>query len=158
MAAVGGAPGTSGAVPGVPGEASVGDGPAGWSPGVGTPAGPTAPASPAGCFLGRPLPGPGLLVMGLRVGSAFLGFSPAVPFSALFWALRRPWKCWLSGVSATLTRERRRPGRRKRSKSSWVGEKSHDVYPAWLEEVKGINARGQGNWQSTCREEIVDGG
>jgi hypothetical protein len=141
MAAVGVAPGTSGAVPGVPGEAPAGDGPVGWSPGVGTPAGPAAAASPAGCFLGRPLPGPGLRVMGLRVGSAFLGFSPVVPFSALFWALRRPWKCWLSGVSATLTRERR-PGRND-SKSSWDDEKSHDVYPAWLKEVKGINTRGR---------------
>ena len=57
----------------------------------------------AGCFLGRPRPGPGRRVIGFKVGSDFRGPSTAavvVPFEAgggsfLFWALRRPWKCWL---------------------------------------------------------------
>lgn len=50
------------------------------------------------CFLGRPLPGPGLLVMGLRAGSDFrTGSTGGGGFagSVLFCDLLNPWKCCL---------------------------------------------------------------
>jgi hypothetical protein len=59
-----------------------------------------AASSADNCFFGRPLPGPGRLVMGLRVGSVRRGLSVLTPLevdSALFCALLKPWKCCLSG-------------------------------------------------------------
>lgn len=55
-----------------------------------------------GFFLGRPRPGPGRRVMGFWLGSLLraleLMVEGARPLeSALFWARRRPWKCWLGG-------------------------------------------------------------
>lgn len=92
-AAAAGTPGTSGETEDAPDAAPVG------------PAGPVAAAGWAGCFLGRPRPGPGLRVIGFSVGSTFLGLSPGTPLaSALFWARRNPWKCWLIWESARKSR------------------------------------------------------
>lgn len=55
-----------------------------------------------GFFLGRPRPGPGRRVMGFWLGSLLRALEVVLegarPLeSALFWARRRPWKCWLGG-------------------------------------------------------------
>jgi hypothetical protein len=68
--------------------------------------------------------------------SAVLGFVLGPPEALEVLAIR--------GGSARRLHGRDGPEGRTASRSSWVDEKSHDVYPAWLEEVKGINARRAG--------------
>lgn len=81
---IGTVPGTSEEAPGVPGGTPADGGPFELTPGAGAADGAVAEASAAGCFRGRPLPGPGRRVMGFSVGSIFRGLSPGTPFSALF--------------------------------------------------------------------------